>query len=250
MLFAPGRGDRPGAWLPEIEPPAPDELERCPFDEGREDRTPPETLRLGDPWQVRIVPNLYPAFARQEVVVHSPEHVRSFAELDDDQVSLVAEAWQRRMSDVDGPVLAFVNEGRLAGASLPHSHSQLAWTELPEERVEELPALLRQHEIARRAGVIASVHPVGAGPYESLIGPTNGAAELVDGLLLLRDLVRRLHAAEGQRPWNAWRHPGPPWHIHFVPRLTALAGIELGAGIYVNVMPPERAAEKLRRSRG
>ena len=41
-------------------------------------------------WQVRVVPNLYPAFERQEVVVHTPEHVRSIAELDDEQLALVA----------------------------------------------------------------------------------------------------------------------------------------------------------------
>nr|MDQ3821809.1 hypothetical protein [Actinomycetota bacterium] len=76
--------------------PIGDERESCPFCGGREDRTPPETLTIGDPWRVRVVPNLYPAFRRQEVVVHAPEHVRSVAELDDAQLSLVAEAWQRR----------------------------------------------------------------------------------------------------------------------------------------------------------
>jgi galactose-1-phosphate uridylyltransferase len=30
--------------------------------------------------------------------------------------------------------------------------------------------------------------------------------------------------------------------------LTALAGLELGAGLYVNVLPPEVAAERLRAS--
>jgi UDPglucose--hexose-1-phosphate uridylyltransferase len=194
------------------------------------------------------VPNLYPAFERQEVVIHSPDHVRSFAELDEAQVALVAQAWQERTGG-DEEVLAFINEGRLAGASLPHSHSQLVWTELPAESNERLPELLEPFEIARRGGVVAAVHPVGAGPYESLIAPLTGDGALADGLILLRDLVRRLHAAEGLRPWNAWLHPGPPWHIHFAPRLTALAGIELGAGIYVNVMPAERAAERLRAPR-
>jgi UDPglucose--hexose-1-phosphate uridylyltransferase len=241
VLFAPRRGDRPGAWLPELEPATEEELERCPFCAGREDRTPPETLRIGDPWRVRVVPNLYPAFERQEVVVHSPEHVRSFAELEDDQVLAVAEAWVDR----DAP-FAFINEGRLAGASLPHSHSQLVWTELPPEPAGELPRLLEPYPLQRRGGVVAAVHPFGAAPYESLIAPDQAEGELADGLVLLRDLVRKLHAVEGRRPWNAWRHPGPPWHLHFVPRLTALAGIELGAGIYVNVMPPERAAERLR----
>jgi UDPglucose--hexose-1-phosphate uridylyltransferase len=180
------------------------------------------------------------------VVIHSPDHVRSFAELDDEQVALVAEAWRARMGNDAPNVLAFVNEGRLAGASLPHSHSQLVWTELPAEPLERLPELLEPHEVLRRAGVVAAVHAVGALPYECLVAPAAGDAALADGLLLLRDLVRRLHAAEGLRPWNAWLHPGPPWHLHFVPRLTALAGIELGAGVYVNVVPPEQAAARLR----
>ena len=247
MLFAPSRSDRPGAWLPEIEPATEDELERCPFCGGREDRTPPETLRIGEPWQVRVVPNLYPAFERQEVVIHAPEHIRSFAELDDEHVELVAEAWTKRMTDAGGDVFALINEGRLAGASLPHSHSQLVWTELPAENVEVLPELLTDYPLARRGGVVAAVHPCGAGPYEALVAPEQGEGELADGLVLLRDLFRRLQAAEGLRPWNAWLHLGPPWHLHFAPRLTALAGLELGAGVYVNVVPPERAAERLRR---
>jgi UDPglucose--hexose-1-phosphate uridylyltransferase len=194
---------------------------------------------------VRVVPNLYPALARQEVVIHSPDHIRSFSELGDDQVGLVAQAWQERIGRAEG-VLAFINEGRLAGASLPHSHSQLAWTTLPGERVDELAALLGEHEIGRRGDVVSAAHPVGAGPYECLIGPVEGSGELADALVLLRDLVRRLHELEGARAWNAWLHPGPRWHLHFAPRLTAHAGIEFGAGLYVNVLPPDVAAERLR----
>ncbi len=47
---------------------------------------------------------------------------------------------------------------------------------------------------------------------------------------------------------NAWLHTGRRWHIEVVPRLTVLAGIELGAGIYVNTVAPEEAAEQLRES--
>ena len=79
VAIAPARATRPGATA-EVE----DEVESCPFCAGHEDRTPPETLRLGDGptgWRVRVVPNLYPALERQEVVVHGPEHCRSFGEL-------------------------------------------------------------------------------------------------------------------------------------------------------------------------
>jgi UDPglucose--hexose-1-phosphate uridylyltransferase len=34
-----------------------------------------------------------------------------------------------------------------------------------------------------------------------------------------------------------------------LPRLTVLAGIELGAGLYVNTLPPEAAAAALRDAR-
>jgi UDPglucose--hexose-1-phosphate uridylyltransferase len=47
-------------------------------------------------------------------------------------------------------------------------------------------------------------------------------------------------------PWNAWLHAGPHWHVHVHPRLTTYAGIELGAGLYVNTLAPEEAAERLR----
>src|SRR5438093_6926481 len=98
--MAPARAKRPGAAQAELAPPTPDELEQCPFCAGREDRTPPETLRIGDPWRVRVVPNLYPAFERQEVVVHTPRHARSLAELGDEELALVAQAWQHRRASV------------------------------------------------------------------------------------------------------------------------------------------------------
>ncbi|HUH21298.1 MAG TPA: hypothetical protein VLZ09_05455, partial [Gaiellaceae bacterium] len=100
MAVAPGRSGRPGAEQPRLGPPTEEELESCPFCEGREDRTPPEVLALApddrEPdtpgWSVRVVPNKYPAFERQEVVVHSPQHRRSIAELGLEQLELVAEA--------------------------------------------------------------------------------------------------------------------------------------------------------------
>ena len=81
-MIAPGRAKRPGAARPLLDPPSPDELASCPFCAGHEDMTPPQTLMLpeqGD-WKVRVVPNLYPALERQEVVVHSRRHIRSIAE--------------------------------------------------------------------------------------------------------------------------------------------------------------------------
>ena len=51
---------------------------------------------------------------------------------------------------------------------------------------------------------------------------------------------------EGPAPVNAWLHNRGHWHLEVLPRLTVFAGIELGAGIYVNSLAPEAAAAALR----
>jgi UDPglucose--hexose-1-phosphate uridylyltransferase len=205
---------------------------------------------------VRVVPNLYPAFERQEVVIHTPRHVRTFAELTDEDVAFVAEAWNARFATAGSAyVHALINEGRAAGASLPHSHSQLVWFPEPPPVVQdehldglaELAAAAREQNLVVADGddLLAFCHPVGRLPYETLIVPGPDAT-LADALRVLRDVVAKLREAEGAVPWNAWLHRGERWHLELVPRLSILAGIELGAGIYVNALPPEQAAANLR----
>jgi UDPglucose--hexose-1-phosphate uridylyltransferase len=60
--------------------------------------------------------------------------------------------------------------------------------------------------------------------------------------------VRRLRTVEGARPVNLWLHTGSHWHLEVLPRLTILGGLELGAGVYLNAMAPEAAAEALRQA--
>jgi UDPglucose--hexose-1-phosphate uridylyltransferase len=272
VVIAPGRARRPGAFLGAIEDPTPAELETCPFCEGREERTPPETDAVADDpmrapdtpgWKIRVVPNLYPAFDRQEVVIHSPEHVRTLADLDDGQLDLIGTVWKSHFVRAESEgfyVHALINEGRYAGASLAHSHSQLVW--LPEpppavaaERAENcvLCELLADESlrIGKQDEIVATAHPAGRAPFELLIGPRDhnsipGALNLSDSLVLLRAAIRRLRELEGPIPWNAWLHQGDHWHLEVVPRLTVFAGLELGAEIYVNVVEPERAAAALR----
>jgi UDPglucose--hexose-1-phosphate uridylyltransferase len=276
-VIAPARALRPGAAREQLEPPTQDELESCPFCEGREDRTPPETYAVGTGdrqpdtpgWLARVVPNLYPALERQEVVIHSPRHVRSFADLEDDELAAVAQAWHARREAARAEGFPYVhlvlNEGRAAGASLPHSHSQLVWLrEPPPAVIDESPhlqegrcgacAVLAEDatlEIAVRGEVALLAAPAGRAPYEQLIVPEAHEAEptaeeLATAAVLLRHAIRKLHDVEGAVPLNAWLHPGAHWHFELVPRLTVFAGLEFGAGIYVNWLPPEEAAARLR----
>jgi UDPglucose--hexose-1-phosphate uridylyltransferase len=257
-----------------LEPVTDELLASCPFCEGHEDQTPPEVLALPRDrapdtpgWQVRVVPNKYPAFEQQEVVVNSPRHVRSIAELDLAELELVAEAWRLRAEaarEQGKVVFAGINEGRAAGASLQHSHSQLVWLDddppvaLAERRVAcRLCDALRfeledgSRIIEERDGLVLLCPYAGRAPYECLIAPREHEPDgfgprLGAALDLAAEVLRRL-AEDAPRPMNLWLHEAGHWHLELLPRLTVFAALELGAGYYVNTIPPEQAAEQLRR---
>jgi UDPglucose--hexose-1-phosphate uridylyltransferase len=217
---------------------------------------------------VRVVPNLYPAFERQEVIVHTPRHVRTLADLTDGELEPVATAWHQRLgaareAGFEHPFL-LLNEGREAGASLPHTHSQLVWlTETPPEVERELPQLTAGIcalcglladdglEIAVDGDLSLRAASAGRAPYEVLVAPRAHEAEpgvegLASAIRLLRTTFGRLRALEGPTAVNAWLHQGAHWHFEVVPRLATLAGVELGAGTFVNWLAPEEAAARLR----
>lgn len=307
-VIAPARGLRPGALVrPEAE--RDDERQGCPFCEGRESATPSEAFALGASgrapdapgWRIRVVPNKFPAFlpatatgqhprdglfesraaaGRQEVVVHSPRHVVSFADLAGREIADVAAAWRARAGEARDAghayVQALLNEGRSAGASIAHSHSQLVWLDreppaVDRERAEGARAagcllcLVLAEERAHgtrvvdeQDGVVALCPWASRAPYELLVAPAGcepdafASSRLETALFLLSSAIHRLRLLEGRVPLNAWLHTcafgraDGHWHLELVPRLTVQAGLELGAEVYVNPLPPEQAAETLR----
>ena len=278
VVVAPGRARRPGAW--NVREPDADagESAACPFCEENEAQTPPETLALAEPgrapdspgWRVRVVPNLYPAFPRHEVVVHTPRHATSLGELAPAELMAVAEAWRERAAALRAEgvphVQALVNEGRAAGASLLHTHSQLVGlpSEPPVAAIEDDSGSCRlchligserrdgTRLVLEHDGVVVVASYAGRLPYELLVSPVAHEKEAFESerlgtaLTLAGQAIGRLLSLEGRVPLNAWVHGGGHWHVEILPRLSILAGLELGAGIYVNTVAPEDAAERLR----
>ena len=157
----------------------------CPLCPGNEKTTPPEVLayRLGgDPtpnrpgWQVRVVPNKYPALVIEgdlgkegeglydrmngigahEVIVESPNHDESLTQMPPEKIFFVLKAFKERIVDLEKDprfryVMVFKNYGRAAGASLEHSHSQLiALPVLPRMIVSELAGSLSYFQYKER----------------------------------------------------------------------------------------------------
>ncbi|MEQ1834272.1 MAG: galactose-1-phosphate uridylyltransferase [Candidatus Eisenbacteria bacterium] len=81
------------------------------------------------------------------------------------------------------------------------------------------------------------------------------AGELLELAGILKDTLMRLNAALDSPPYNLLLHTAPlgepenpyyHWHIEIMPKLTRVAGFEIGSGFYINPTPPEDAARYLR----
>ena len=264
-------------------------------------------------WRVRVVPNLYPAlgaddgdgappvdplaagrgepalFAARpatgahEVIVNTPRPVGSLAELERDELELAMGVWRERMrvhAETAEYVHVIVNEGREAGASLPHTHAQLyalgfvpaavarererfgAWHERTQGRnlLEDLlqeEVRLRERVVAVDSEAVALCPYAARVPFQVQIVPRRPTPRFEDdgplGAGILLEVLRRLEAVLGAvPPFNMWVRTAPRgaeafcWRIDLLPRLAQLAGLELGTGVNLNIVPPERAAEQLR----
>lgn len=175
VIIAAERGDRPFTFDGHPSPPP---TGFCPFCEGNEDKTPPEvwavrkegTKRDEPGWEVRVVPNKYPALAiegglgRQavglydmmngvgahEVIIEHPEHDFKLREASESHIVKILTAYKKRINDLRGDdrmryVLAFRNSGAVAGASLDHPHSQLIALAITPKIVKDKLVAAREH---------------------------------------------------------------------------------------------------------
>ena len=157
----------------------------CPLCVGNENMTPPAVMlyqkqngeiKIGKDhnghraqnWLIRVIPNLYPAFAppdkpvdqaqimksetlgnaigHHEVLIESPNHDEHPADAELSQLTLLINAYVDRLRVLSAKpyvkyVSIFRNYGREAGASLSHAHSQIIATPtVPRIPAEEVGA--------------------------------------------------------------------------------------------------------------
>ncbi len=315
VVIAPARSGRPHEYVaesPRSRRPARDP--KCPFCPGNEDRTPATILELrgatGAGWAVRVVENAYPALTiaatgeppagtallsvapgagAHEVIVECPEHNRETADRGQGEVRLMLETYRSRYRAlIDVPGIAFVsvfkNQGRTAGASLEHPHSQvvaLSMTPASVRRRSEISAAHRERTgrclmcdvataeandgrriVRDETGFVTFVPHAPEFPGEMWVVPKAHAASFaalpdgdLDGMAeALIDATRRLRDRLGGPHFNYAIHspasderaaPHHHWYVQISPRTTTLAGIELATGLRINPESPEETAARL-----
>jgi UDPglucose--hexose-1-phosphate uridylyltransferase len=299
VLLAPGRAARPYT-VAKAKPSTKASRRDCPFCPGNESMTPPEITRTGDGapgtpgWRVRLFPNLYPfaggddagpgATGAHEVVVLSPDHGRSFAQLTGDEPFEVMGTLRDRSRALAGEGHAYVqvliNQGRAAGASIDHPHAQIVALDFVPPVVQAAVARFRAAgaelviddatgAFALGRGVLEHEHgearawcPWGSGtPFEVRVALAHEHGRFADATDehvraladALRDTLARLAKALGDPPYNVVVHTAAArgddpyhWWVEVVPRIGVVAGFEIGTGVLVNTTPPEQAAAALR----
>jgi UDPglucose--hexose-1-phosphate uridylyltransferase len=288
----------------------------CPFCEGNEAMTPSEICAVRDistrpdspGWKVRVIPNKFPALEREisftrdsvgiyermdgmgahEVVIETPEHGKRFSDLTIDQIQDILKVYQRRYQELRRVpylkyVLVFKNYGKVAGASIDHSHSQIIATPvIPQQVWTHVKGMEQYYEYRARCvychifeaeesegiRVVAqnkyflSVEPYASKyPFETWIIPKKHKPHFFEAMAeelkclaeILKETLHRIHVCLNDAPYNLMFINAPwtyqslfHWHIEIIPRLTIAAGFELGTGMYINIVAPEDAARYLR----
>jgi UDPglucose--hexose-1-phosphate uridylyltransferase len=164
--------------------------DRCPFCPGHEDLTPPEVLAYRPSgtaantpgWDVRVVPNKFPALevegsldregegmfdrmngiGAHEVIIETPTHDRTFATMSEGEIERVLWAFRERVKDLKQDrrlqyILIFKNHGAPAGATIEHAHSQLIALPIVPDFVREELEGARRHFRAKDRCVFCDI---------------------------------------------------------------------------------------------
>ncbi|MEZ5355069.1 MAG: galactose-1-phosphate uridylyltransferase [Bryobacteraceae bacterium] len=182
-------------------------------------------------------------------------------------------------------IVIFKNHGESAGTSLVHPHSQIvASPVVPPYVRRKCEESLRYYDATGRclhadifaaerdavSRVIAEnghffvFHPFASrAPFETWIAPLRfrpsfgqvDQEELSALAAVLRDTLAGLSDLLNDPDFNFVIHSAPVgeedeeyfcWHLQIVPRLTQIAGFEIGSGMYITTASPEQTARAMR----
>lgn len=218
---------------------------------------------------------------RQEIIIEG-RRVMAFTTSSVARIAALLDAFAARSEALRADstikyIQAFKNEGAAAGASQPHPHAQIFALPFVPERLRDearrrraaikrlgmsshahaLTLATPTRTIYRDRNVVAFANPTSRFAYEVRIVPRRR----VDNITSTtpgerRSFAKALHSLlplmrERRAAFNFFFHDvidetDEHFELRFVPRLNTWGGFELDAGVVVNPIPAERAAQEYR----
>jgi UDPglucose--hexose-1-phosphate uridylyltransferase len=222
-------------------------------------------------------------YGTHEVIVETPEHDVQFQELPSSQILLVLQAIRERIKHLSRDenlvsFIAFRNQGLRGGASLVHPHTQLvglSWIpprlfgklsafaehrgrgQCPLCSEKMIPRIIFEHD-----GFRAFSPQVPRFPKEVWIAPSRHESsytnlsnyELSAMAAVLKTILQGLSQLFSPFDYNLVLYTKPRnddsdtfhTHLEIIPRPEALAGFELGSGMFVNPQTTQQSILELR----
>jgi UDPglucose--hexose-1-phosphate uridylyltransferase len=182
-------------------------------------------------------------------------------------------------------IIIFKNYGQSAGTSLEHPHSQLVATPVVPRHIRmKYEVAIRHYDdtgrclhsdladyelrigkrVVMKTEKFLAFHPFASfRPFETWIVPNTQQAcfgdvspeDLENLAHILRMTLFKLYRGLNDPDFNYVIDTAPVedksknyflWHLRIIPRLTELAGFEIGSGIYINTAVPEETAQFIR----
>jgi len=220
------------------------------------------------------------AYGQQEVVIETPNHLQELEDLDIQQIAKLLEVYALRTKEITkNPkieyILIFKNQGGKAGASLIHSHSQIFATNfIPPHLIDKAQRaeryklkngscvycdVIKKESLSPRLiykdkWVICFCPYASMHNYEVWIMPLRhldnitllNRQERTSWAKILKKILKKI--AELHLPYNYYFHQvvndeDQHFYMKITPRGSIWAGVEIGSGIIINPVEPEKAAK-------
>lgn len=226
------------------------------------------------------------AFGIHELLVFSDSHENDWGDLSDSNIKEIMFTFKNRsLEHLEHDGLRYtqiiVNNGRQAGASLDHPHAQIIGIPfIPKELADEQAGFTRfaggcilctcssiekrlNYRLIKKGKNALAISPFWSGiPYEILVIPEKHASKLYEsdeevlaevGIIIKHCITALKNVGKGPVSYNIVFHSmhhrsagSFHWHVHILPSLVTNAGFELGTGVFINVISPEKATLDLR----
>jgi len=259
----------------------------CPENFNEKTITYQDNNERGD-WEIISFVNDFPvvsldnpkSYGQAEVLVETRKHGMDINEFSVDHIVRVFDAYINRylyLKNIDGikHVIVFKNEGGKAGASIPHTHSQVIALPILPPKVEAESVAYDKYQLENDACPFCDIMSkesngprviweddnlfvlapyASESPYGAWFLPKRHIRTIAElsqtekesiamAMKVVLGKLDELGISYNYFVENAVGSSDYHMHIKLAPRPNVWAGLELGTGIIVNFMSPEKAAE-------